>query len=288
MSRIAYVNGHYVPAQHATVSMWDRGHQLADGIYEVIIFFNRKFLDEDLHLARLKRSLDITRIPAPMSENALKLVMREVIRRNPFNDGSIYLQITRGTAKRGHPFPKHVTPSLTMAVAPAKQPYTKEVTEGIRVVTTPDIRWQHCDIKSIALLPNVLANQYAVEQGVREVFMINRDGYITEGSHSNSYMVDKNGTVITHPANDFILNGVRRINVIRIAKELGIAVEERPFTLDELYHGAEAFMTSANTNILPVVKVNDTLIGDGKVGHVTTRLLEAYKQHVTAQTGKVW
>lgn len=288
MSRIAYVNGHYVPAQHATVSMWDRGHQLADGVYEVIIFFNRKFLDEELHLERLRRSLEIVRIPAPMAESSLKLVMRELLRRNPFNDGSIYLQITRGTAKRGHPFPKHVIPSLTMAVAPAKQPYPKEVTEGIRVVTTPDIRWQHCDIKSISLLPNVLANQYAVEQGVREVFMINRDGFITEGSHSNSYMVDKKGVVITHPANDFILNGVRRINVIRIAKELGIAVEERPFTLDELYHGSEAFMTSANTNILPVVKVNDTVIGDGKVGSVTTRLLDAYKKHVTAQTGKVW
>ena len=288
MSRIAYVNGHYVPSQHAQVSMWDRGHQLADGVYEVIIFFNRKFLDEDLHLARLQRSLDIVRIPAPMSERALKLVMREMLRRNPFNDGSIYLQITRGTAKRGHPFPKHVTPSLTMAVAPAKQPYKKEVSEGIRIVTTPDIRWQHCDIKSIALLPNVLANQYAVEQGVREVFMINRDGFITEGSHSNSYMVDKNGTLITHPANDFILNGVRRINVMRICKELGIKVEERPFTLEELYNGSEAFMTSANTNILPVTKVNDTVIGTGKVGAVTTRISDAYKLHVTAQTGKVW
>jgi D-alanine transaminase len=286
VSRTVYVNGHYVPSQHAQVSMWDRGYQLADGVYEVIIFFNRKFLDEDLHLARLKRSLEILRIPAPMDERALRLVMREMLQRNPFNDGSIYLQITRGVAKRAHPFPKHPVPSLTMAVFGAKQPYPKEVTEGIRVVTTPDIRWQHCDIKSISLLPNALANQYAVEQGTREVFLINRDGFITEGSHSNAYMVTKKGVLLTHPANDFILNGVRRINVLRLCKELGIPFEERMFTLDELYHGAEAFMTSANTNILPVVKVNDTIIGNGKPSPITLKLLEAYKEHVFAQTGK--
>lgn len=286
MSRICYVDGAYVPAAHATVSMWDRGYQLSDGVYEVIVFFNHRFLDEEKHIVRLRRSLDILKINFNVTDAALRLLMRELIRKNAYKDGSIYVQITRGVAKRGHPFPNpEVKPVLTMAVFPAKQPSIKDVEEGVRVVSTPDLRWEHCDIKSISLLGNVLANQDGVEQGVKEVFMVNDKGFVTEGSLSNSYIVTYDNLLITHAIDDHILNGVRRQNVMRLAKELGIDVEERPFTLEEAYDAREAFLTSANTNILPVTTIDDRSIGNGKPGDVTLQLLDAYRGHVTKQTG---
>ena len=284
--RICYVDGAYVPAQDATVSMWDRGYQLSDGVYEVIVFFNHRFLDEEKHIERLRRSLDILKINVEMTDAALKLLMREVIRKNAYRDGSIYVQITRGVAKRGHPFPNpEVKPVVTMAVFPAKQPPAKDVEEGVRVVSVPDLRWQHCDIKSISLLGNVIANQQGVEQGAKEVYMVNDKGFVTEGSLSNSYIVTYDNLLITHPIDDHILNGVRRQNVMRLAEELGIKVEERPFTLEEAKAARESFLTSANTNILPVTTIDDSSIGNGKPGEITLKLLAAYRKHVAEQTG---
>ncbi len=288
MTRLCYVNGQYIPSTEAMVPMFDRGYHFADGIYEVIIFFNRNLLDEALHLERLHHSLDALRIPAPMSDASLKLVMREMIARHPFNDGYIYLQVTRGVARRDHPFPKTPThPSLSMFVAASKQPKPEEVTNGVRVVSAPDQRWERCDIKSISLLPNTLARQYSIEQGAREVFLVNDDGMVTEGSLSNAYIV-KDGTLITHQADHAILGGVRRNVTLRIARECQIPVEERAFSLEEAKAADEAFLTSANSNVLPVTTIDDATIGSGKPGDITLRLLELYKQHVTEQTGRVW
>ncbi len=287
MTRICYINGRYVPATQAVVPMEDRGYHFADGVYEVIVFFNNCLLDEEPHLARLKQSLKILRMNMPMSDAALKLVMRELIAKHPFSDGYIYLQITRGVAHRDHAFPKDEKPFLTMFVNREKAPSRMQVEEGVAVVTTPDIRWKHCDAKTISLLPNVLARQKSVEQGARETWMVNEDGYVTEGSHSNAYLI-KGGTVITHPADASILNGVRRINILRLCQKNGIPVEERPFHVDEIREAEGAFMSSATSNVLPVVTVDGTPVGNGKPSALSGRIYALYQQHVTEQTGKQW
>jgi D-alanine transaminase len=285
--RVAYTNGSYVPHHLATVAMEDRGHQLADGLYEVIIFFNRRFLDEGPHLARLKRSLESLQIDWPMPEAALKLVMRELIRRNPYDDGSIYMQITRGTAPRNHLFPQNTKPNLTMSVMPAKQPKPKHVEQGVPVISVPDIRWGRCDVKSISLLPNCLARQQGAEAGCPEVFLVNEQGYITEGSYSNAYLV-KDGTIYTHPADNQILGGVRRGVLLKLAEQEGIPLKEEAMLLEDARYADEAFLTSANSNVLPVTSLDGQPIGTGKPGPITKQLLVAYRNHVTEQTGKTW
>lgn len=287
MTRLCYVNGQYVPNAHAVVPMEDRGYHFADGVYEVIVFFGGKLLDEALHLERLKHSLSVLRMELPMSEGALKLVMRELIAKHPFRDGYIYVQITRGVAHRDHGFPKGVRPSVTMFVNREKKPSREQVERGVAVITVPDIRWGHCDAKTISLLPNVLARQQSIEVGARETWLVDKDGFITEGSHSNAYII-KGGVLITHPADTHILNGVRRINILRIARENGIPVEERAFHRDELAQAEGAFMSSATSNILPIVTVDGRAVGNAEPSELTRKLYALYQQHVTAQTGKVW
>lgn len=287
MTRICYVNGQYVPATHAVVPMEDRGYHFADGVYEVIVFFNGRLLDEQPHLERLKHSLSVLRMSLPMSEAALKLVMRELMAKHPFKDGYIYLQITRGVAHRDHGFPAGVKPSVTMFVNREKKPTRQQVQEGVSAVTVPDIRWGRCDAKTISLLPNVLARQASIEAGARETWLVNKDGFITEGSHSNAFLI-KGGKVITHPADEHILNGVRRINILRLCKENGIDVEERPFHKDELRDAEGAFMSSATSNVLPIVSVDGVSVGNGQPSELTQRIYALYQRHVTAQTGKQW
>ncbi|MFO1241667.1 MAG: D-amino-acid transaminase [Rickettsiales bacterium] len=287
MSRIAYVNGRYVPHRLAEVAMEDRGYQFADGIYEVIVFFNRTMLDEALHLKRLKQSLDSLRIAEPMPEAALKLVIRELIARNNYKDGYIYMQITRGVAPRNHPFPKNAKPVLTMSVMRIKQPSKAEVENGVPVITYPDIRWGRCDVKSISLLPNALAKEEAVQKGAREAILVNEKDYVTEASHSNAYIV-KNGVLITHPQDYHILNGVRRQVLLEIAAKHQIRIEERLFTKEELFAADEVFVTSATSNVLPVATIDGKKIGTGKPGDITKKIGALYQEHVTEQTGKTW
>lgn len=287
MTRLCYINGRYVPAAHAVVPIEDRGYHFADGVYEVIVFFNGKLLDEEPHLERLKHSLSVLRMEMPMSDAALKLVMRELISKHPFRDGYIYVQITRGVAHRDHGFPKGVKPSVTMFVNREKKPSREQVERGVAAVTVPDIRWGHCDAKTIALLPNVLARQTSIEAGARETWLVDEKGFVTEGSHSNAYLV-KGGVVITHPADTHILNGVRRINILRLCRENNIPVEERPFHIDELRDAEGAFMSSATSNVLPIVKVDGAAVGNGMPSELTRRIYTLYQQHVTVQTGKVW
>ncbi len=285
MTRISYVNGAYEPHPYAVVHIEDRGYQFSDGIYEYIAFYNHTLVDADLHFKRLERSLRELQIALPMSIRSMGIVIRELIERNGRADGGLYIQITRGVAKRDHAFPKHTTPSLVMTVCQAKLPKEKEVREGVKVITQPDIRWGRRDIKSVSLLANILAKQKASEKHAREAWLVDGD-IISEGSASNSYIVTKAGELVTHPANEFILGGITRDVVLRLARKNGIKVSERAFSVAEAKKAAEAFLTSTSANVLPVVEIDGIKVGDGKVGVITRQLNTLYTAHIFKQTGK--
>lgn len=282
MSRIAYVNGRYVPHRQAGVHIEDRGYQFADGVYEVIAILDGKPVEEDPHLDRLERSLSELRMQGPMARPALKVVLHEVIRRNRIRDGILYLQITRGVARRDHVFPSRPATSLIVTARPAALPPTETLREGVRVITVPDIRWKRCDIKTIALLPNVLAKQKAREAGAYEAWFVDAEGFVTEGSSTNAWIVTPAGILITRPANPSILSGITRLGVLEAAMEEGIPVEERPFHLDEAKAAAEAFLTSTTAFLLPVLKIDDKVIGGGKPGKTTGCLFHRYVKKLTA------
>lgn len=276
MSRIAYVNGEYVSHGRAAVHIEDRGYQFADGVYEVIAVKDGALVDGDGHMTRLKYSLDELEIAMPMTPAALAVAMAETIRRNRIRNGIVYLQITRGASPRNHPFPDFARPALVITAR--RQPYPRQA-EGVaggRVITIPDIRWQRCDIKSISLLPNVLAKQQAVEAGAIEAWMIDGDGNITEGSSTNAWIVDKQGRLVTRPKGHEILGGITRQTVLRLAAENGIEVIERPFTLEEAKGAREAFMTSTTSFVKPITQIDDQVIANGEPGEISRRLLALY------------
>jgi D-alanine transaminase len=212
MSRIAYVNGRYLPHGDAAVHIEDRGYQFADGIYEVIAVKDGALIDEALHMARFERSLSELRIAPPMSRRTLELVMREVIRRNRFSNGIVYLQATRGVARRDHPFPADIRTSLVITARAARPANRKAQEEGVKVISIPDIRWARCDIKSVSLLPNVLGKQQAREAGAYEAWQVDRDGMVTEGTSTNAWIVTQDGELVTRQTGNAILNapGVAR------------------------------------------------------------------------------
>ena len=285
MSRISYVNGRYMHHSEAMVHVEDRGYQFSDGIYEYIAFYNQKLVDGAAHFKRLERSLKELQIAMPVSLAVLGIIVRELIERNGREDGGLYIQITRGVAKRDHAFPKHTKPSLVMTICGAKLPKPDEVERGVKVVTCEDIRWGRCDIKSVSLLGNVLAKQKAAEMKAREAWLV--DGMVvTEGSASNAYIVTKSGELVTHHASKSILGGITRDVVLKLARGQGIKVSERAFNIVEIEHAAEAFITSTSANVLPVVIVNNIIIGNGKPGLVTITLQELYAKHIFKQTGK--
>jgi D-alanine transaminase len=284
MSRIAYVNGRYVPAAHAMVAMEDRGYQFADGIYEAIAALNGKLVDGEWHFDRLERSLRELAIPLPMARTSLKAAIRELMRRNRRDRGVIYIQVTRGAARRNHIYGDDLQPVVTMSFLPPKFRTKAEREKGVSVISRPDQRWARCDIKTIALLPNMLARVESYRAGAKETWLL-RDGVITEGSLSNVYIVDDKGTIITHPADTRILGGVRRKRTLELARELQIKVEERPFTLDEALKAKEAFISSCSSFITPVVTLDAKAIGDGVPGPVTRRLMDVFDGIVEEQTG---
>jgi D-alanine transaminase len=285
MSRISYVNGQYVPHADAFISMEDRGYLFSDGIYEVIAFYNKTLLDGERHMKRLERSLKELDIKNPMSMRALKMVMQELIDRNHYVDGSIYMQVTRGTAKRDHIYPKHAKPGLSMMVTPPKMPKAREVLEGVKVITQPDIRWGRRDIKSVSLLPNVLAKQAAAESSAREAWLLTDEGMITEGAVSNNFIITAKNEIITHPKNYWILGGITRDVVVDIIRKHKFKIIERPFSFKEAQTAKEAFLTSTTSNILPVVMMNGKKLGDGKPGAITKQLLNYFYDHIEKQTG---
>ncbi|HWL04463.1 MAG TPA: D-amino-acid transaminase [Xanthobacteraceae bacterium] len=280
MSRIAYVNGRYVPHSHAMVHVEDRGYQFSDGVYEVCEVRGGHLIDERRHLARLKRSLDELRIRTPMEPAALGIVLRETVRRNRVRNGLVYIQATRGVARRDHAFPPADTPPSLVVTARNLDfaANDRQATEGVAVITLPDNRWSRVDIKTVALLPNVLAKQAAREQGAREAWFVDRDGFVTEGSSTNAWIVTERA-IVTRPAEEGILRGITRTVLIEMAARLGLAFEERPFTVDEAYAAREAFVTAASQIVMPVIRIDGRSIGDGRPGPVTGRLRSNFHAH---------
>ena len=281
MSRIAYVNGRYLPHRGAMVHIEDRGYQFADGVYEVCEVRGGRLVDERRHLARLKRSLDALRIRLPMSFAALGIVLREVIARNRIGYGIVYLQVTRGVARRDHAFPvPEVAPSVVVTARALNKARNEALAaKGIAVISLPDNRWSRVDIKSIGLLPNVLARQAALDQGAREAWFIDKDGAVTEGASTNAWIVTNAGTVVTRAADHAILHGITRTVLFDVIKAQGLRLEERAFTLTEAYGAREAFVTAASQIVLPVVRIDGRDIGDGKPGPVATALRREFHRY---------
>jgi D-alanine transaminase len=276
MARYAYVNGRYVDHREATVHIEDRGYQLADGVYEVVGVRDGRLIDEGPHLDRLDRSLRELRIAWPISRNALAFIIRELMRRNRLRDGLVYMQVTRGVARRDHAFPtKSVKPALVLTTKGTKH-IGADPGPGVAVKSEPDIRWERCDIKTVALLPNVLAKQAAREQGAREAWLVDGQGCVTEGASSNAWIVSGDGTLVTRPLGIDILPGITRAVVLEVAKALGLAFVERPFTLAEAYGAREAFITSASQIVLPVTRIDGRPIGNGAPGPTALALRRAY------------
>jgi D-alanine transaminase len=279
--RTAYVNGRYLPDHGAMIHIEDRGYQFSDGVYEVCEVRDGHIIDERRHMARLARSLEELRIAMPMAPNALAVVMRECLRRNRVRYGILYLQITRGVARRDHAFPSPgIKPSLVVTARHLDFAANERIaSEGVAVITVPDNRWERVDIKSISLLPNVLAKQEARERGAKEAWFVDRQGHVTEGSSSNAWIISRDGKVITRSADKGILRGITRTVLLDVIAAHGLKFEERPFTTDEAYGAREAFLTSASQVVLPVVRIDDRPIGNGVPGSVATALRAKFHSH---------
>jgi D-alanine transaminase len=284
MSRIAYVNGRYLPSSEAKVPVEDRGYQFADGVYEVCEVKDGRLIDERRHLKRLDRSLSELQIRHPMPPNALSVVLHEVARRNRVHDGLVYIQVTRGVARRDHAFPPPGTKPSLVVTARSSDPATAEkfASDGIAVITVPDQRWPRVDIKSISLLPNVLAKQAARAQGAREAWLIDKHGYITEGSSSNAWIINRDGKLLTRQLDEAILAGITRSVLINSLEAHGLQLEERAFTVEEAYAAREAFVTSATQSVMPVVRIDGRPIGNGAPGIVTSALRRDYHRYAEA------
>lgn len=284
MSRIAYVNGRFVPQMNAVTHINDRGYQFADGVYEVIAFVNGRFADEKGHLDRLARSLNELHIDMPVKRQALKFLMRELLRRNRYKNAAVYIQVTRGIAKRDFKFPANIKPCLVMSCWPYKFDTNPALETGIKAVTVEDQRWARRDIKTIALLPQALAKQKAHEKGAYEALMVNQDGFITEGSSSNFWLY-KDGALKTTPSSYEILKGVTRTAIYQIAKDEKIEIVEEHITPEEAYRADEAFCTSATGLLVPVVDIDGNIIGSGKPGELARKIYNLYRQYADKGEG---
>jgi len=278
MGRIAYVNGRYQRHADAAVHIEDRGYQLADAVYEVWSVFGGRLADAEGHFARLARSLGELRIPEPMSRAALTIVLREVLRRNQVQEGLIYLQVSRGVAPRDHAFPDgDLSPSVVITAKSLDRAASEaKAAKGIAVITTPENRWGRCDIKTVGLLPNVLARQAARERGAGEALFVDEMGLVTEGASANAWILDGDGVLRTRDTQANILRGVTRRTLLDVIAEAGLKVEERPFTPEEMARAKEAFITGAGSLVLPVITIDGQPIGGGAPGPVAKRLRSLY------------
>lgn len=291
MSRIAYVNGRYVAYGRAAVHVEDRGFQFADGVYEVIAVMGGRLVDAAGHIDRLERSLKELRIPPPMSRGALSAVLAETVRRNRVREGNLYLQITRGAAKREFTFPAKTRPTVVAIARNVDMGKAAANAEkGVAAITQPDIRWGRCDIKSVGLLPAALAKQAAKEAGAYEAWLVDRDGNVTEGSSSNAWIVTKDNVLVTRSLSKAILGGITRSAILELARRLGMKVEERPFSVAEALAAKEAFVTSTTSFVMPIVALDGKPIGNGGPGIVAGKLRAAYEAHVAthAAGGADW
>ena len=280
MPRIVYVNGRYLPYGEAAVHVEDRGYQFSDGVYEVIAIHDARLVYEDPHLDRLERSLGELRMAPPMPRAALKVVLRETIRRGRARHGLIYIQVTRGVAPRNHAFPEATESSLVVMTQHAPPFDVETASLGLAVITIPDIRWKRPDIKSVSLLPNVLGKQQAVEADAYEAWQVDDGGRVTEGTLSNAWIVSEGGELITRDAGKSILDGITRQALLDMARREGIRFQERAFTVDEARAAKEAFLTSSSGFIKPVIRIDGRDIGEGKTGPLTRKILGLYADHL--------
>jgi D-alanine transaminase len=282
MSRIAFVNGRYKRHSDAVVHIEDRGYQFSDGVYEVILVKNKNFIDEKKHFDRLDYSLTSLDISWPMKKNSMRQIMQELVYKNRFVTGIIYIQITRGVARRDHSFPKGIKPALVMTARRLPKSNDGDIKSGVSVITIKDIRWGRCDIKSVSLLPNVLGKQEARNQGAYEAWQIDNEGFVTEGTSTNAWIVSSHGVLITRGLSNQILSGITRLTLIKIATELNFKFEERQFSVDEAKSSREAFLTSSTSFLTPVTQIDGVVIGNGAVGLLSMRLLQAYHQYINS------
>jgi D-alanine transaminase len=278
MSRIAYVDGRYVPHRAAHVHIEDRGYQFADGVYEVIAVRHGGLVDESPHLDRLDRSLREMRMASPMRRAPLADILREVIRRNRVRDGIVYLQVTRGAAPRDHAFPKGVKPVLVVTAKRAL-PKFAQMERGIAVIALPDIRWHRRDIKTVNLIANVLAKQQALDAGVADAWLVDEAGMVNEATASNAWIVTRSKSLITHVPDHRILNGVTRLSVRALAEKQGYQFVERSFSLAEAQDAAEAFITGTTSWVTPVIAIDGKPVGAGTPGPLTRALQRLYGEH---------
>lgn len=279
MSRIAYCNGRWLPIGAPAVPVEDRGLQFADAVYEVVKAVDGRPCDLDRHLDRLDRSLHRLRMAWPMPRRALTAVIMAGLARSALRDVAIYLQVGRGVAPRSHPFPAHARPGLIATFRRAHFPGRRELELGVKVISLPDERWARCDIKSVGLLPNVLARQRAAEAGCREAWLVDDAGFVTEGGGSNAYIVDRDGRLVTRPLGPSILPGVTRSVLLELARQDGLEVSERPFSLEEAREAREALLSSTTSLLLPVVEIDGRPVGNGHPGSVSRRLFQLYAAH---------
>lgn len=283
MSRIVYVNGAFVPEEEARISVFDRGFLFADGVYEVTPVLRGRLVENPGHMARLQRSLDELRMKSPVPVAEIPVLMEELVARNDLVEGVVYLQVTRGAADRDFAFPKGATPTLVMFTQARAIADTAQAREGISVISLPDLRWARRDIKTVQLLAPSLQKQAAKDAGADDAWMV-EDGFVTEGTSNNAYIVTRDGVIVTRHLSNEILHGITRASVLRLAAEAQMKVEERPFTIAEAQNAAEAFYTSASAFVTPVVAIDGKPVGSGEPGPVARRLREIYLAMALAAT----
>ena len=276
MDRIIYVNGEFLPEKQAKISIFDRGFLFSDGVYEVSSVINGKLVDNRAHLVRLRRSLTELAIKPPATDDEIVAIQTELISRNHLVEGIVYLQVTRGVSlRREFTYPADTAPSMVLFTQNSELINNPTAKRGLSIISQPDIRWHRRDIKTVGLLAACMARQTAVNQGADDAWFV-EEGYVTEGSSSNAYIITLDGILVTRHLNNDILHGITRSAVLRLAEKENISVEERPFTLEEAYQAAEAFITSASTFVMPVVKIDEAVIGDGTPGKFSKQLRKLY------------
>jgi len=275
MSRTVFVNGAFLPYEQASIPIMDRGFLFADGIYEVSAVVNGRLVDSAAHLQRLDRSLSDIRIANPYKAAEWTRLAEDLVARNGLREGLVYMQVTRGVAERDFAFPKAAAPTVVMFTQAKALVDSPAARSGVAVITVPDLRWRRRDIKSVALLAQVLAKQAAAEAGVAEAWMV-EDGHVTEGGSSTAFIITRDGRIVTRPLSHAVLPGITRLAVMALAREAGLAIEERLFTVEEALAAAEAFFTSAGSFVMPVVAIDGKPVGGGRPGPLTRRLRELY------------
>ncbi|MFK5980639.1 MAG: D-amino-acid transaminase [Rhizobiaceae bacterium] len=275
MSRIVYVNGEFSPEEEAKISVFDRGFLFADGVYEVSTVINGKLIDNVAHLARLRRSMSELNMPSPASDEEIIEIQAQIVARNELENGTVYLQVTRGAADRDFVFPVEPKPSLVMFTQVLDAVNNPKAVRGMSIITIDDIRWKRRDIKTVSLLAQSIAKQTAAEAGVDDAWMV-EDGFVTEGTSNNAFIITRDGKIITRNLSNEILHGITRHVVLELAAEKNLVVEERPFTVEEAQDAKEAFVTSATSFVMPVVQINGKPLSNGAPGILTSQLRAMY------------